>query len=68
MNITDLEEYFKTATLPKELQINRSTRITNVRRMVDNHLEVLKQNGDKPTFSTFYDRLLQVKEIIEKGL
>lgn len=65
MTLNELEEYFKTATLPKELWLNKATHITNVRAMVDSHIEVLKVNEGRPAFGAFYDRLRQVKKAID---
>ena len=67
MTINELEAYFNAATLPKELWLNKATHIVNVRAMVDSHIEVLKTNEGRPAFGAFYDRLMQVKKVLETG-
>lgn len=64
MTIEELEDYFNSAQLPAQIELHKSTRITNVRKFIDSHLAVLRQNGERGPFGAFFDRLLQVKTIV----
>ena len=66
MTIEELEEYFNNATLPESVSLHKSITIVDVPLFVKGHLSVLKQYGLKnPTFSAFYDHLIQLKNIID---
>jgi len=66
MTIEDLEDYFKNAALPESVKLHKSITIVDVPQFIDGHLAVLKQYGLKSqTFSSFYDHLIQLKNIID---
>lgn len=66
MNIDELEAYFKSKELPQTLKINRAITITNVPRYIESHLAIIRNYQDKQTFKGFYNRLIELKEILEQ--
>lgn len=58
MKISELEKKLKEIELPKEFQLNESTKITDVERFVNGHLTILKSNKHK-TFIPYYNRLIK---------
>lgn len=65
MTINELEEYFKTAVLPKELVLHRSTNILNMRKCVDSYIAVAKAYEGRPIAETFINHLLGIKAALE---
>ena len=63
--IAELESFFATAKVPKELVLDAGSKVNDVSQLVKSHLNVLKHNGDKPIYDVFYDRLLKVKELVK---
>lgn len=66
MTISELEEYFKTAALPEELVLHRSTRINDTRKCVDSFIDVAKQYQGSPIGDIFIDHLMQIKATLER--
>lgn len=65
MTLSELEKYFSEANLPEEpIQLDKHTKITNVRKFVDSHLEVLRGNSGNKTFMPYYNRLMKLKNFI----
>jgi len=63
--VTELERYFSTAILPKEIKLDESTAIIDVKQFVNSHLGVIRQSGDKQLFSSFYTRLCRLKDLLD---
>lgn len=68
--IQEMEEFFKTADLPKSIQIDAGVVITDPEAFIFSHLQIIKLRKGVPIFDAFYDRLVTVKEILlkEKGV
>lgn len=67
-SIDDLEEYFKTATLPKSpIQLGDGVKVVDCEKMVKSHIEVLRRNSGKWRFLPYYERLLTLKNTLENG-
>lgn len=64
-NITDLEQFFATATLPgTPIRLDRCSIITDVSLFINSHLSILKgQNGNK-RYSPYLDRLTTLKTLL----
>jgi hypothetical protein len=62
--INELEEFFKKVKLPTTVELEEGSTIVNVRQFIDSHLKVLRNNGDKPMYEVFFNRLLRLKEIL----
>ena len=67
MTIEELEAYFAGIDLPETMTLYYGVEITNVRICIDSHLEVLKEKGELKIYAGFKERLLLIKERIEKG-
>jgi hypothetical protein len=65
-DINELEQFFKTVSLPKELQLTPDQKITDVKKFYENHLAAVRANIGKNTFNSFYDRLVKMKELLQK--
>jgi len=62
--IDELELFFSKAKLPTTIQLDSGSNITDVKQFVASHLNVLRNNDDKPMYDVFYSRLLRLKELI----
>lgn len=60
--IQEMEEFFKTADLPKTIELSAGSVITNVPAFVFSHLQIIKLRKGVGIFEVFYDRLLFVKQ------
>lgn len=64
-DLSELEQFFGIAKLPAEVQLDGGTKITDVPRFIESHLEVLRNNNDKPIYEVFYQRLLKLKSLVQ---
>jgi hypothetical protein len=67
MSLPDLEQFFNSVSLPKEVRLSQCETITDVKKFVRSHLDVLKANSGNPAYMPFYERLLKLKEILTKN-
>ncbi|HWW42931.1 DUF6965 family protein [Pedobacter sp.] len=65
MSIEELEAYFESVDLPENVYLNQATKITDVKKFVSSHIITVKAHGHIKAYSSFMDRLIQLKEIIE---
>ncbi|WP_414647103.1 DUF6965 family protein [Chitinophaga sp.] len=65
-NIDELEAYFKSVTLPTEINLDQSQRVTNLKNFLDTHFSICRLHNGHSTYHGFYLRLLQAKGVIEK--
>lgn len=65
MSIEELEAYFETADLPEYIYLNEATKIVEVKKFVTSHIITVKAHGHIKAYASFYDRLVQLKEMIE---
>lgn len=68
MTLIELDEYFKSADLPKELVLHRSTKILDVRKCVNSYMAVAKAYEGKPTAEVFIDHLRQIKAVLDRPM
>lgn len=66
MTVPELEDYFSGINLPQSLELYPGTKLNDVAQCVDTHLTVLKIYGNIRPYECFYDRLLKIKEMVEK--
>ncbi|MFD2163694.1 DUF6965 family protein [Paradesertivirga mongoliensis] len=57
MSIAQIEQYFATTPIPKEVQLNRSTRIVDTELFLSTSLAYAKKHGEK---SPGYEHLMQM--------
>lgn len=65
MTIEELEAYFEGIDLPESVYLNKATKIVDVKKFVRSHLITVKAHGHIKAYSSFFDRLVQLKDIIE---
>ncbi|MQY78045.1 MAG: hypothetical protein GH151_02450 [Bacteroidetes bacterium] len=64
-DITELEQFFKTVTLPNNpVRLSKCEVITDINKFIDSHIEVCKAQNGKPTYKSYFDRLVALKEIL----
>jgi hypothetical protein len=67
MSLPDIEQFFNSVSLPKEVKLSKFETIIDVKKFVRSHLEVLKSNSGNVAYMPFYERLLKLKEILTKN-
>jgi hypothetical protein len=63
-DLQELEQFFKGKDLPKEVEVVQSQKVVDVKKFIAGHLACARANVGKPTFASFYDRLVKLKEKI----
>jgi hypothetical protein len=64
-DITELEHYFETATLPAvPVKLNPYSTITNVALFIHSHFATVKANNGKRTFLPYLNRLQELKQYL----
>lgn len=64
---TQLTNYFKTANLPESATIETFL-IINVPKFVESHLRYINNNDKEKFIKPYFDRLVELKNIIENEL
>lgn len=65
ISIEELQLFFNSVTLPETVHVEQDIKIINVPAFVESHLQVLKINGFLPAYSAFYERLIELKDLIQ---
>lgn len=60
----ELEAYFATATLPETLDMG-FYKITNVSKMINSHMALLKANPGNARYLPFWNRLVAVEQKLQ---
>jgi hypothetical protein len=63
-DVESLETFFKSATLPKSVNLNGWTKITNVQGFINSHLEYVKANNGNRLYMPYFDRLQVLQQIL----
>lgn len=63
--LNELEEFFKTAKIPKEVRISKFATITDTKQFLTNHISVVRSNISNPRYAPYMERLRELKQIIE---
>ena len=63
-DIEGLKEFFESAKLPKTIKTPFGN-IKNVDRFVKTHLKQIQANEQKKAFKPYYDRMVELMEIIK---
>jgi hypothetical protein len=56
-----LEKELKAMTFPEQVRISKCELVTNVPKMIDSHVKVLKANTGNRLFMPYYDRLILLR-------
>jgi hypothetical protein len=70
MNEQELEElikYYQSIEIPKTLKYSESTFFNDLPKAISADIYTLKTYGLIPTFAGSYERLVKIKELLEKG-
>jgi hypothetical protein len=63
--LAELEEFFRTAVLPKTLQLNLATTMTDVPAFIDRTLSNLRRSDiSEAALRPRFDHLLQIKSLL----
>lgn len=65
-DVKSLREYFASIELPTCLKMSQWWQIDNVEKFVNAHLDYIEHNNGNMLFLNYYNRLLELKEILEK--
>lgn len=60
------ELFFENIELPKIMKLNNSTEIIDVEEFIKSHLAIVKANNGNPIFRPYLDRLIELKNLLEK--
>jgi len=60
-----LEKELKEMKFPKQVRISKGELITNVPKMIDSHIKILKGNPGNKLFMPYYDRLLMLRFAVD---
>ncbi len=64
-DLDELKKFFKSVELPAMIKLNGWTTITNVRNFLNSHFEYCKANNGSEVFKPYYNRLLELKQILK---
>lgn len=64
--LIELEQYFKTASLPKEIQLTQCEKVIDVKKFINTSLANCRAGMGLRTFEAAYDRLVKLKELLDK--
>lgn len=60
-----LEKELKEMTFPEQVRISKCEVVTNVPKMIDSHIKVLKANTGNRLFMPYYDRLMLLRFAVD---
>lgn len=67
--LAEIKAYFANRELPQTLQYNDCTYMTDLRKAINSDIMILERFGAKSTFSAPWERLNNIKKILEeKGI
>jgi hypothetical protein len=64
-DINELEQFFKSVTLPKEIQLSQCEKVTDVAKFISSSLATCRANMGQNAFAAAYDRLVKLKELLQ---
>lgn len=65
MSLDELEVWFNHQQIPSEIKLDGITWIADVPKMIQTHIMYLRHNPGNKTFMPYYQRLMQVKHIMQ---
>lgn len=60
-----LEKELKEMTFPGQVRISKCEVVTNVPKMIDSHIKVLRSNPGNRAFMPYYDRLMLLRFAVD---
>lgn len=67
-DVNGLEDFFNSQKLPEIIQLDRCTRIVDPQLFIQSHLRAIKAHNGHEIFFPQYQRLIQARDFLEKGL
>lgn len=68
-DITELEKYFTSITLPTQpVKLNKCSTITNCSLFIESHFATVKANNGKRTFLPYLNRLQELKQVLTTNI
>ena len=67
MTIDELKKYFDSQNLDRELQLTENIMILNLKSFVTGHLNYIINQAGKQAYLPYYNRLIQIKQILDAG-
>ena len=64
--IQELEEFFKTVTLPETFIVNAGETIMDIPFFIKSHFRVINNHPEAKATQPFIDRLIKVKDLLSK--
>jgi hypothetical protein len=65
--LIELEQYFKSVTLPAEIRLSQCENIIDVKKFITTSLANCRAGMGLKTFEAAYDRLMKLKELLQAG-
>lgn len=65
--LAEIKAYFASREVPKTLQYNDCTFMTDVRKAINADIIVLERFGFKSTFSAPWERLVNIRKMLEEN-
>jgi hypothetical protein len=66
--IAELEEYFSKTVLPEgPLRLSECEMVPDVKAFIESHIRTVKKHNGNKTFYPYYERLLDLRKIIERS-
>ncbi len=60
MNLYELETFFNSIEIPKELTLNQCEEIKEAPKLINTHLSFLKANSGNVAYKPYFDRLVVI--------
>lgn len=64
--VEELERFFTGLNMENNFQLTKCQIVHNLTKFAQSHLEVIKANSGNKTFKPYYDRLVDLKKMIEE--
>lgn len=64
--INELDEFFKSANLPRTLNLSEWETINNTQGFIDSHMTLVKAQNGIPCFRPYLKRLKRLKGLLEQ--
>jgi hypothetical protein len=63
--IQELEEYFKSITIPESaIKLDSCTTISDCNKFINNHLATIKTNNGNMTYLPYLERLIKLRTLL----
>ena len=67
MKLAELKKELSKLDIPKEVQLDKHTHITDTKKFIESNIEFLENNPGVKGYLPYYNRLLKLYNIIKNG-